>query len=119
MEQVVNFPRRKQDTIDFFITNRPSFINKCILVSGFGDHDSAILVDLICQLQATKLIKRKMRNWKIANLEQLRKNVKEQIMKFVRGNPINTPINHLWQQFSSTIRKLQEKYVPSRMSSSH
>ena len=76
MEQVVNFPRRKQNTIHFFITNRPSLINKCILVSGFGDHDSAILVDLICQLQATKLIKRKMCNWKIANLEQLRKNIK-------------------------------------------
>ena len=38
--------------------------------------------------------------------------------KLVRGNTINSPINHLWQQFSSTIKQLQEKFVPSRMSSS-
>ena len=53
-----------------------------------------------------------------ANLEELKKSVKEQMVKFVRGNTINTRINHLWQQFSSTIKQLQEKIFPSRMSSS-
>ena len=40
------------------------------------------------------------------------------MVKFVRGNKINTLINHLWQQFTSTIKQLQEKFVPNRMSSS-
>ena len=93
MEQVVIFPKRKQNTFDLLITNRPSFINKCIPVPGFGDHNSAILFDLICHSQATKPIKRIIHNWKRANLEELRKNVKEQMVKFVRGNTINTPIN--------------------------
>ena len=104
MGQVVNFPTRKQNTPDLLITNRPSFIGKCIPVPNFGDHDSAILSDLICHPQATKPIKGKIHNWKRANLEELRKNVKEQIVKFVHGNTINTLIGHLWQ--------------PSRMSSS-
>ena len=108
MEQVVNFPTRKQNTLDLLITNRPSFIKKCIPVPGFGDHDSAILSDLICHPQATKPFKRKIHNWKRANLEELRKNVKEQMVKFVRGNTIN----------ASTIKQLQEKFVPNRMSSS-
>ena len=73
MEQLVNFPIRKQNTLDLLITNRPFFVNKCIPVPGFGDHDSAILSDLICHPQAAKPIKRKIHNWKIANLEQLRK----------------------------------------------
>ena len=118
MEQLVNFPTRKQNTPDLLITNRPSFINRSISVPGFGDHDSAVLSDLIFHPQAAKSIKRKIHNWKKANLEELRKNVKEQMVKFVRGNTVNTPINHLWQQFSSTIKPLQEKFVPSRMSSS-
>ena len=59
-----------------------------------------------------------MHNWKRTNLEELRKNVKDEMVNFVRGNTIDTPINHLWQQFSSTIKHLQEKFVPSRMSSS-
>ena len=100
MEQVANFPRRKQNTLDLLITTGPSFINTCIPVPGFGDHDSAILSHLICHPQATKPIQRKIHNWKRANLEELRKNVKERMVKFVRGNTINTPINHLWQQFS-------------------
>ena len=97
MEQVVNFPTRKQNTPDLLITNRPSFINKCIPVPGFGDHDSAILSNLISHPQTTKPIKRKIHSWKRVNLEKLRKNVKEQMVKFVRGNTVNTPINHLWQ----------------------
>ena len=40
MEHVVNFPTRKQNTLDLLIINRPSFIKKCIPVPGFGDHDS-------------------------------------------------------------------------------
>ena len=39
-------------------------------------------------------------------------------MKFVHVNAVNTPINHLSQQFSSTIKQLQEKFVPNRISSS-
>ena len=119
MGQAVNFPTGKQNTLDLLITNRPSFINKYIPVPDFGDHDSTILSDLICHPQATKLIKRKIHKWERANLEELRRNVKEQIVKFVRTNTINTPINHLWQQFSSTIKQVQEKFVRSRMSSSH
>ena len=110
MEQVVIFPKRKQNTFDLLITNRPSFINKCIPVPGFGDHNSAILFDLICHSQATKPIKRIIHNWKRANLEELRKNVKEQMVKFVRGNTINTPINQSsMAAIYSTIRQLQKK----------
>ena len=64
MEQVVNFPTRKQNTLDLLITNGPSFTNKCIPVPGFGDHDSAILSDLICDPQTTKPIRRKIQTGK-------------------------------------------------------
>ena len=62
MEQEVNFPASKQNTLHLLITNRPSFINKFILVPGFDDHESAILSDLIYHPQAAKPIKRKIRN---------------------------------------------------------
>ena len=35
--------------------------------------------------------------------------------KFVGENTVNTPVNHLWQQFSSIIKQLQEQFVPGRM----
>ena len=46
MEQVVNFPTRKQNTPDLLTTNISSFINKCIPVPGFGDYGSAIIFRL-------------------------------------------------------------------------
>ena len=33
------------------------------------------------------------------------------MVKFVCGNTINTPVNHLWKQFSSTIKQLQKKFL--------
>ena len=43
----LNFPTRKQNTLELLITNRPAFINKFIPVPGFDDHDTAFLSDLI------------------------------------------------------------------------
>ena len=37
--------------------------------------------------------------------------------KFTLVDTYKTPVNHLWQQFISTIKQLKEKFVPSRMSS--
>ena len=80
MEQVVSFPTRKHRihlTYLLLTDHLLSFINKCIPVSGFGDHESAILSNLICHPQTTKPIKRKNHNWKRANLEELKKSAKE------------------------------------------
>ena len=112
MEQVVNFPARRQNVFNLLITNRPSFINKFIPVPRFGDHDNAILSDLIYHPQATKPIKRKIHNWKRANLEELRKNVKEQMVKFVCGNTIQLKLqsiiygSNLVQQLSNCKKNL-------------
>ena len=100
MEQEVNFPASKQNTLHLLITNRPSLLT-----------DFAILFKLICQL-----IKRKIHNWKRANLEELEKNVKEQMAKCACGNTISNTMNHL---FSLTIKHFQERFVPGRRSSTH
>ena len=86
-------------------------------IPGFDDHEIAILSNLICHSQATKPVERKIHNWKRTNLKELTKNVKQQMTKFTRVDTYNTPVNHLWQQFISTIKQLKEKFVPSRMSS--
>lgn len=87
MEQEVNFPASKQNTLHLLITNRPS------LLTDFKIH-----------------------NWKRANLEELEKNVKEQMAKCACGNTINNTMNHL---FSLTIKHFQERFVPGRRSSTH
>ena len=48
LSQVVNFPTRQKNTLDLLLTNRPSFIESCKPISGFGDHQTAILADVYC-----------------------------------------------------------------------
>ena len=43
-EQMVDFPTRKDNILDIFVTNRPSLVNKCSPIPGLGDHD-IVLID--------------------------------------------------------------------------
>ena len=44
-DQLVNFTTRKNHTLELLITNKPSFIEKCLPIPGIADHDNAISVD--------------------------------------------------------------------------
>ena len=72
LEQIVDFPTRKSNILDLVLTNRPSYINRCIPVPGFGDHDTGILTDMICHQQLMKPVKRRVYNWNKANMEKLK-----------------------------------------------
>ena len=37
--QVVNFPTRANNTLDVFITNRPSLLHSCSSIAGISDHE--------------------------------------------------------------------------------
>ena len=40
------------------MTNTPSFVEKCLPIPGFGDHDTTILVHSACQLKYSKQLHR-------------------------------------------------------------
>ena len=44
LSQMVMFPTRLDNTLDVFLTNRPSLVNRCELVPGISDHDAAVYV---------------------------------------------------------------------------
>ena len=115
MEQLVRFPTRGKNTLDILFTNRPSFLNRCKPAPGFGDHETSILADIKTYPKLDKPVKRKIYLWNKANIIELRKEVNTEINRFIRDNNINTPINDLWNILSDMINKLQDKYVPSRM----
>ena len=92
MVQVANFPTKKQNALDLLITTRPSFIDNYSFINWFWRPGQCNPIWSNLSLTFYKPIKRKIHNWKRANLKELRKNVKEKMGKFVRGNTINTPI---------------------------
>ena len=53
-DQLVNFTARKKHTLGLLITNSPSFVDKNWPITGFGDHDAEILVQVACQTKYSK-----------------------------------------------------------------
>ena len=45
--QTVNFPTRKNNILDIFITNRPSLITFCSTISGISDHEAVCIKSAI------------------------------------------------------------------------
>ena len=64
-------------TLDLMLTNRPTFFSKCSPVPGFGDHDTAALVNKFCHPQCHKPIQRKNPCWNRTDFTALRNEVKE------------------------------------------
>ena len=73
MEQIVNCPTRDHNTLDLFITNRPSLVNRCEVLPGISDHD-IVYVDSNISAKRQPPIQRKIHLWKRANMDALKEN---------------------------------------------
>ena len=101
LDQSVNFPIRKNHTHDLLITNKPSFVGKCLEI--FRDHDSEILAGVACQPKYSRAPRHKSFMWKEGDFELLKSDLKKVISMFSTTNSIETPIDNLWRKFSKHI----------------
>ena len=98
LSQMVTFPTRLDNTLDVFLTNRPSLVNRCEPIPGVSDHD---LRKLGHRDKKTKTF----HIWKKADTEL----IKEDIGAFAeemqtRYNP-ETPLEKLWALFTAKCQK--------------
>jgi hypothetical protein len=59
LQQMVDFPTRNTTTLDLFLTNRTSFINRLKPMPGISDHE-AIFVDSDVQVKLQRPVKSKI-----------------------------------------------------------
>ena len=64
-QQAVDFPSRLDKTLDIFVTNRPTLINKCFGLPGLSHHD-VIIIDT--SLTQDEPVKRLIYLWSKADL---------------------------------------------------
>ena len=78
LEQVVDFPTRfdPDNTLDLLLTNRPSLIQRCETIPGVADHAAVLAITRI-QTGPRKPIRRKIHLWKRADIEAIRKRVRD------------------------------------------
>ena len=70
----MKFPTRERNTLDVFITNRPSLIQKCKPVPGVSDHD-IVFVESNILATRSKPPQRKIFLWKHANYVGMKESV--------------------------------------------
>ena len=73
IDQIVDFPTRKDNILDLFCTNQPSLINKVKSIPGISDHN-IVLVDASCNPKRSKKKKpqHKIYLWKQTNMKDLK-----------------------------------------------
>ena len=85
LEQVVTCPTRKEHTLDLFLSNRPSLVNRCEPLPGIGDHD-IVYIDSDITAKINKPVRRKIFIWKKSNTtDQADKARNMRMLTFIRN----------------------------------
>ncbi len=113
---MVDFPTRGENTLDLFLTNRPSLINRCQGLPGISDHD-VVFVDSNIRARLQKPPKRNIRLWDKADFDEIRQRVRQFTSDLIAKHSPDTPVEELWSKIRSEINSLMEELVPTKMSS--
>ena len=116
LTQTVDFPTRLSNTLDIFLTNRPSLINYCTPIAGISDHE-AVLTESNISIFVQKQPRRKIYLWNRADSSLIRNFFYDFSNEYLHSNTTDTPINQLWTDFKSACHFCLDTLVPSKLSS--
>jgi hypothetical protein len=106
-EQVVNFSTRHNMTLDLFLTNRPSQVNKCTAAPDISDH-AIVQIRATTSARRTKPLQRKIYQWKKANLDTMRYQCRHIADAFCHKYTIQSPIEDMWTSIKNSLLRLQD-----------
>ncbi|KAK6178593.1 hypothetical protein SNE40_013347 [Patella caerulea] len=110
LEQQVDFPTRKEATLDLILASHPSYKQRCKPLPAIGnsDHD-IVLYDTTITSTPPKPKRRLIKLWKKANIES----IKSCIAKF--NAEVFGHVDALWNSLKQTIHKAIEDHVPQKL----
>ena len=115
LSQIVDFPTRLHNTLDLFLTNRPSMISKCTAIPGVSDHEMILTISDI-QAKRIKPVSRKILLWNKANIDNIRNDLSTFSSNYLTEVTINTPVEEQWKIISRHLTHILDDLVPSKMS---
>ena len=116
LEQMVDFPTREENTLDVFVTNRPSLTNKCCPLPALSDH-TMVFMEVNIQANRRKPPRRKILLWKRANIDSIRKRAHQVSVDFTTKYNTSTPVEELAEALQLELAQIIDDCVPSKMSS--
>ncbi|CAG2187687.1 unnamed protein product [Mytilus edulis] len=117
IEQMVDFPTRKDNILDLFCTNQPALITKIKSIPGISDHD-IVLVDAICKPQRSKQSQHKIYLWKKVDIKKIKDVTSHFISELISQTNENLNIDQLWNKFKEGSNKIIDDNVPSKITKS-
>ncbi|CAG2242487.1 unnamed protein product [Mytilus edulis] len=117
IEQMVDFPTRKDNILDLFCTNQPALITKIKSIPGISDHD-IVLVDAICKPQRSKQSQHKIYLWKKVDIKKIKDITSHFISELISQANENLNIDQLWNKFKEGSNKIIDDNVPSKITKS-
>ena len=115
-EQMVDFPTREDNTLDLFMTNRPSLINRCEPIPGVSDHE-IVYVDSEVLAKRQKPIRRKIYLWSKADFDKVRADINEFSRDFTTKYDEDTPVETLWSTIKMKLENTLSSNIPSKLTS--
>ena len=114
LEQMVDFPTRKDKTLDLLFTSHPSYVEKCKPLTSIGnsDHD-IVLLDTSFVFRPPKPLRRMIYLWKSADIQGIQEDLDEYSMHFEETN--FDSIDTMWNSFKNKIHSIMAERVPTKM----
>ena len=116
MQQIVNFSTRNNSTLDLFLSNRPSLINRCTSLPGISDHD-IVFVESDATPRRIKPVRRKIYLWKHASSLDMKEECIGFQNEFIYKHSSSSDVAGMWDDIKSFLLNVLEKHVPSKMTS--
>ena len=114
LEQMVDFPTRKDKTLDLLFTSHPSYIEKCKPLPSIGnsDHD-IVLLDTSFVSRPPKPPSRKIHLWNSADIQGIQEALDEYSMSIEETS--FDSIDTMRTSFKNKIHSIMEERVPTKM----
>ena len=117
LSQTVKFPTRDKSTLELFLTNRPSLLNRCEPIHGISDHDTSVYIDSDISIKRQRPTQGKFMLWNKTDLDGLKKEVTSFSDTFLTAHTNITNINSLWNDFKSGCLDIMNRYIPKKLTS--
>ena len=108
MTQSVSFPTRIDNTLDVFLTNRPSLISRC---------EPIPVVDTNIMPRRQRYVQRKVYSWNRLNNDGLHRSLEGMADDVQRMLEQGSPVNDMWHCFSKGCCKAMNEHIPSKFTS--
>jgi hypothetical protein len=115
LEQQVDFPTRKENTLDLILTTHPSFKQRCkpLPAIGASDHD-IVLYDTTVQVFRPRPPRTKIYLWKKADIQGIKSDVKTDNEIFQGKSTLS--VEKMWDDIKGALKSIIEKRVPTKTS---